>query len=94
MGAAGSSGEIILSIIIMLVFAFGTWRGWRQLTKRIGFVGSKIKDSQYKWLQQDKTSSKVVKIIICVIFGWFYLMLIWLIIILYIFSLLFRTWSK
>lgn len=62
------SDGIIFGIIVVAVFVYGFWRGWKQLTNGNGFLASRLPQKAKVWLNQRKAGPIVAKIgISCVL---------------------------
>lgn len=62
------SDGTIFGIIVVAIFAYGFWRGWKQLTNGEGFLANRLPKKAKVWLNQKKAGSIVAKIgISCVL---------------------------
>ena len=62
------SDGTIFGIIVVAVFVYGFWRGWKQLTNGNGFLASRLPQKAKVWLNQRKAGPIVAKIgISCVL---------------------------
>ena len=62
------SDGTIFGIIVVAVFVYGFWRGWKQLTNGNGFLASRLPQKANVWLNQKKAGPIVAKIgISCVL---------------------------
>ncbi len=62
------SDGTIFGIIVVVVFVYGFWRGWKQLTNGNGFLASRLPQKAKVWLNQRKAGPIVAKIgISCVL---------------------------
>lgn len=49
-------------IVILAVYVYGFWRGWKQLTQGKGFLAGRLPEKALTWLNQKKAGSVAVKI--------------------------------
>ena len=62
------SDGTIFGIIVVAVFVYGFWRGWKQLTNGNCFLASRLPQKAKVWLNQRKAGPIVAKIgISCVL---------------------------
>ena len=62
------SDGTIFGIIVVAIFAYGFWRGWKQLTEGEGFLASRLPQKAKVWLNQKKAGPIVAKMgISCVL---------------------------
>ena len=48
------SDGTIFGIIVVAVFVYGFWRGWKQLTNGNGFLASRLPQKAKVWLNQER----------------------------------------
>lgn len=56
------SESMIFDIIMVALYVYGFWRGWKHLTKGNGFLASRIPEKSLAWLNQKQPGSVAAKI--------------------------------
>lgn len=79
------------TIVLIILYAYGFYSGWNQLTHRTGLICSHITQKTTNWINQKKFGPIVVKILISFIFAYVFCVITILKLILALFKLCFRV---
>lgn len=88
------SDGTIFGIIVVAVFVYGFWRGWKQLTNGNGFLASRLPQKAKVWLNQRKAGPIVAKIGISCVLAYIFATIAFLVFIYTIIEIVFHFNSK
>lgn len=66
------SESMIIGIIMIALYAYGFWRGWKRLSKGEGFLASRIPAKSLAWLNQKQPGSVAAKIGVSVVLAYIF----------------------
>ena len=58
-----------MNLVLVLLWIYGMWSGWKQLSYSRGIIGSLVPQPPLQWLNQNQVPSIAVKAFVSLILG-------------------------
>lgn len=88
------NGNQIITVVLLVMFLYGFYYGWMQLTCGNGVICSHIPQKALEWINKKKVGSVIIKVFIGVLLSYIFVVITFMKLIMAFLALLFHIWSK